>query len=151
MGGMSYWKRAVAAGQPFYYQNYFEPAVMIGCGKGFVVARPQVPAMVPFLWRQVDRFSCDAIAADAPLGTEDMFQQGSWRYLMLAVGYTWRLFGVSWSALAPLFALYREAGLPVPSPAAMSGSQSVQTPVFDRSSGSIVEESGPGEIVAEVG
>jgi len=105
MGGMSYWKRAVAAGQPFYYQNYFEPAVMIGCGKGFVVARPQVPAMVPFLWRQVDRFSCDAIAADAPLGTEDMFQQGSWRYLMLAVGYTWRLFGVSWSALAPLFAV----------------------------------------------
>src|SRR4051794_11046406 len=46
-GGLSYWKRTVAGGQPFYYQNYFEPAVMIGCGKGFVVARPQVPAMVP--------------------------------------------------------------------------------------------------------
>ena len=105
IGGMSYWKRAVAAGQPFYYQNYFEPAVMIGCGKGFVVARPQVPAMVPFLWRQVDRFSCDAITPAAPLGTEDMFQLGSWRYLMLAVGYTWRLFGVSWSALGPLFAI----------------------------------------------
>jgi hypothetical protein len=104
-GGLSYWKRIVAAGQPFYYQNYFEPAVMIGCGKGFVVARPQVPAMVPFLWRQVDRFSCDAIAPDAPLGTDDMFQQGSWRYLMLAVGFTWRLFGVSWSALGPLFAV----------------------------------------------
>jgi hypothetical protein len=104
-GGLSYWKCAAAAGQPFYYQNYFEPAVMIACGKGFVVARPQVPAMVPFLWRQVDRFSCDAIAADAPLGTDDMFQQGSWRYLMLAVGFTWRLFGVSWSALGPLFAV----------------------------------------------
>ncbi len=104
-GGMSYWKGAVTTGQPFYYQIYFEPAVMIGCGKGFVVARPQVPAMVPFLWRQVDRFSCDAIGPDAPLGTDDMFQLGSWRYLMLAVGYTWRLFGVSWSALGPLFAL----------------------------------------------
>ena len=103
--GLSYWKGAVAAGQPFYYQNYFEPAVMIGCGKGFVVARPQVPAMVPFLWQQADRFSCGAIPADAPLGTEDMFQQGPWRYLMLAVGYTWRVFGVSWSALGPLFAL----------------------------------------------
>src|SRR5436190_5304747 len=103
-GGLSYWKRTVAGGQPFYYQNYFEPAVMIGCGKGFVVARPQVPAMVPFLWRQTDRFSCAAIAPDAPLGTEDMYQQGSWRYLMLAVGFTWRLFGVSWSALGPLFA-----------------------------------------------
>ncbi len=105
IGGLSYWRGAVAGGQPFYYQNYFEPAVMIGCGKGFVVARPQVPAMVPFLLRQSDRFSCDAIPADAPLGTEDMFQLGSWRYLMLAVGYTWRVFGVSWSALGPLFAV----------------------------------------------
>ena len=78
---------------------------MIGCGRGFVVARPQAPAMVPFLLQQTDRFSCDAIPADARLGTEDMFQQGSWRYLMLTVGYTWRIFGVAWSALGPLFAL----------------------------------------------
>ena len=105
IGGLSYWKGAVANGQPFYYQNYFEPAVMLACGKGLVVARPQVPAMVPFLWRQTDRFSCDAIGPDAPLGTDDMFQLGSWRYLMLAVGSTWRVFGVSWSALGPLFAV----------------------------------------------
>jgi hypothetical protein len=104
LGGGAYWKRIASIGQPFYYQNYFEPAVMIGCARGFVVARPQVPEMVPFLWRQADRFSCDAIPANAPLGTDDMFQQGSWRYLMLAVGYTWRLFGVSWIALGPLFA-----------------------------------------------
>jgi hypothetical protein len=95
--------RTYAPHQPFYYQNYFEPAVMIGCGRGFVVARPQVPAMVPFLWRQAETFSCEAIPPDAPLGTDDMFQQGSWRYLMLTVGYTWRLFGVSWRALGPLF------------------------------------------------
>jgi hypothetical protein len=104
IGSTVYWKGITKNGQPFYYQHYFEPAVMIACGKGFVVARPQVPAMVPFLWRQTDRFSCDAIPPDAPLGTEDMYQQGSWRYLMLAVGFTWRLFGVSWSALGPLFA-----------------------------------------------
>ncbi len=99
----AYWKRTTAPGQPFYYQLYFEPAVMIACGKGFVVARPQVPAMVPFLMRQVDAFSCAAIPANAPLGTDDLFQLGSWRYLMLAVGATWRLFGVAWSALGPLF------------------------------------------------
>jgi hypothetical protein len=40
--GTAYWKRTVANGQPFYYQLYFEPAVMVACGKGFVVARPQV-------------------------------------------------------------------------------------------------------------
>jgi hypothetical protein len=100
-----HWKRVVAHGQPFYYQLYFEPAVMIGCGKGFVVARPQVPEMVPFLLRQTDTFSCDHIRPDAPLTTEDMFQQGSWTYLMIAVGWTWRLFGVAWSALGPLFAV----------------------------------------------
>ena len=102
---LAYWKRVTANGQPFYYQLYFEPAVMIGCGKGFVVSRPQVPSMVPFLWRQTNDFSCDAIPRDAPLGTDDMFQLGSWRYLMIAVGYTWRLFGVSWRTLGPLFAL----------------------------------------------
>jgi hypothetical protein len=100
--GTVYWKRAVAAGQPFYYQHYFEPAVMIACGKGFVVARPQVPSMVPFLWRQADRFSCDTIPSGASLGTEDLYQ-GPWRYLMYAVGVTWRFRGVSWSALGPLF------------------------------------------------
>jgi hypothetical protein len=50
--GTAHWKRAVAAGQPFYYQLYFEPAVMVACGRGFVVAQPQVPAMVEFLWRR---------------------------------------------------------------------------------------------------
>ena len=61
------------AGQPFYYQEYFEPAVMIACGKGFVIAQPQVPAMVPFLHRQVDSFSCDAIPHSATLGTEGLY------------------------------------------------------------------------------
>jgi hypothetical protein len=113
VGAGVHWRHTYAPHQPFYYQNYFEPAVMIGCGKGFVVARPQVPAMVPFLSRQIDRFSCDAIPPAAPLGTDDMFQQGSWRYLMLTVGYTWRIFGVSWSALGPLFALLFGASIVV--------------------------------------
>jgi len=103
ISGTRYWKEAVANGQPFYYQHYFEPAIMVACGKGFVVARPQVEAMVPFLWRRADRFSCDAIPPDAPLQTHDMYQ-ASWRYLMYAVGLTWRWAGVSWSELGPLFA-----------------------------------------------
>jgi hypothetical protein len=96
------WKRSVANGQPFYYQLYFEPAVMIACGKGFVVTEPQVPVVVPFLRKQVDRFRC----ADIPpveMRSAQTLTQGPWRYLMTAVGWTWRLFGVSWSAMAPLF------------------------------------------------
>ncbi|PYR42928.1 MAG: hypothetical protein DMF93_04430 [Acidobacteria bacterium] len=102
--GFRYWTRVSVNGQPFYYQLYFEPAVMVACGKGFVVARPQVPEMVAFLQQRVDRFSCDAITPQTALGTEEVFQQGPWLYLMLTVGWAWRLLGVSWSALGPLFA-----------------------------------------------
>jgi len=101
--GTGYWQRTAGRGQPYYYQIYFEPAVMIACGKGFVVARPQVPEMVAFLQRRVDRFSCDSIGPDVRLGSDEVFQVGSWRYLMLTVGYAWRLLGVSWSGLGPLF------------------------------------------------
>jgi len=103
--GTFYWQRTAGRGQPYYYQIYFEPAVMIACGKGFVVARPQVPEMVAFLQQRVDHFSCDAIGPDVQLGTDEVFQVGSWRYLMLTVGYAWRLLGVSWSGLGPLFGL----------------------------------------------
>jgi hypothetical protein len=96
------WKRSIIGGQPFYYQHYFEPAVMIACGKGFVVAQPQVPAMVPFLWRQVDQFSCDVIPPGVRLGTEGLYQ-APWRYLLYVVGFAWRLLGVSWSGMGPLF------------------------------------------------
>jgi len=101
----AYWKHVTAHGQPFFYQLYFEPSVMVACGKGFVVARPQVPEMVSFLRLQQDRFPCEAIPANAALTTDDMPQQGPWRYLMLTVGWTWRIFGVAWSALGPLFAM----------------------------------------------
>jgi len=104
IGSTIYWRHIITFGpQPYYYQPYFEPAVMVACGKGFVVARPQVPEMVPFLLRQTDHFDCSAIRPDAPLGTEDLFQRGSWRYLLAVVGYTWRIFGVAWTALGPLF------------------------------------------------
>jgi hypothetical protein len=96
------WKRAVAHGQPFYYQHYFEPAVMIACGKGFVVSQPPLPAVSAFLQQRVDRFSCDAIPAGANLGTEGLYQ-APWRYLMFGVGLSWRVLGVSWSGLGPLF------------------------------------------------
>lgn len=103
--GLAYWKRATAHSQPFFYQLYFEPAVMVACGKGFVVARPQVPAMVAFLRQQTDSFSCDAITPDTQFNTKEVFQRGPWLYLMLSVGWTWRLFGVSWHTLGPLFAV----------------------------------------------
>jgi hypothetical protein len=102
--GTVYWNHAARGHLPFFYQSYFEPAVMIACGKGFVVAQPQVPAMSAFLAQSVDRFSCDAIPADAELGKEGLYQ-GAWRYLLVAVGVAWRVLGVSWSGMGPFFGL----------------------------------------------
>jgi hypothetical protein len=100
--GFTQWHRLVANGQPFYYQTYFEPALMIACGKGFVIAQQPVPAITAFLAQQQDHFSCDAIPADTVLGTSGMYQ-GAWRYLLLTVGTTWRVLGISWKGLGPLF------------------------------------------------
>ena len=101
--GTIYWNRAFAAGQrPAFYQSYFEPAVMIACGYGFAVVDPPVPAMGAFLKRDVDRFACDQIPAGVTLRRGGLFQ-APWWYLMYAVGTTWRLLGISWSGMAPLF------------------------------------------------
>ena len=102
--GTVYWNRSFASGMPFFYQNYFEPAVMIACGKGFVIAQPQIPAMADFLAQQQDRFSCDAIPSNAVLGTTGLYQ-GAWRYLLLTVGVAWWVLGVSWSGMGPLFGI----------------------------------------------
>ena len=38
----SYWNASIAGGrEPLFYQEYFEPAVMMACGKGFVVSATQ--------------------------------------------------------------------------------------------------------------
>jgi hypothetical protein len=104
--GTAYWNTSLEAGrQPIFYQEYFEPAVMMACGKGFVIARTQPPALTAFLFRRADRFSCDQIPADAQLGTQGLYQ-GVWRYLLTATSVAWRMLGISWSGLGPLFGVF---------------------------------------------
>ncbi len=100
--GTMYWNRSLALGRhPFFYQLYYEPAVMVACGKGFLVAQPQVPAMTRFLTEQATEFDCRNIPADVKLGTEGLYQ-GPARYLMTMVGLAWRIVGVSWQRLGPV-------------------------------------------------
>lgn len=104
--GTYYWVASFNAGrQPIFYQHYFEAAVMMACGKGFVVAQPQVPRMTDFLQRRIDRFSCSEIPADTFLGTKGLFQ-GVWRYLMITTAIAWRFLGISWSGMGPLFGVF---------------------------------------------
>src|SRR5689334_3122613 len=101
--GTTYWRLSLQAGrEPQFYQQYFEPAVMIACGHGFVIAHPAPAPLVEFLQRKVNTFSCDQVAGPLDLSTQYLYQ-GAWRYLMYAVGLTWRLTGVAWTRLAPLF------------------------------------------------
>ncbi len=100
--GTWYWNQSLAIGRhPFFYQLYYEPAVMVACGKGFVVAQPQIPAMTAFLQEQTQTFDCRDIPAGAKLGTEGLYQ-GSARYIMTAVGLAWRMTGVSWRKIGPV-------------------------------------------------
>lgn len=86
-----------------FYQQYFEPALMIACGRGFVIAQGPTPAaIVDFVEQRSDRFDCALLPADLPVTSRNLYQY-AWFYLMWMVGLFWKVFGVSWSGLAPLF------------------------------------------------
>jgi hypothetical protein len=90
-------------GNPSFYQHYFEPAVMLACERGFTVAEGRRPALVDdFLFRRIDALDCNQLPADLAVGTRNVYQYG-WFYLMTTVGLAWKVVGVSWSGLAPLF------------------------------------------------
>ena len=101
--GTIYWNRSFGAGrQPQFYQSYFEPAVMFACGRGFLLAHPTIPAVEDFIEQKTDRLSCDDIPRTAGLSDYGLYQK-TWLYLMLTVGLTWKVLGVSWSGMGPLF------------------------------------------------
>ncbi|HKF67186.1 MAG TPA: hypothetical protein VKB36_11665, partial [Vicinamibacterales bacterium] len=103
--GRTYWNRSLEIGRhPGFYQLYFEPGVMIACGKGFVVSDPQVPAIGRFLREQTTTFNCNDIPPEAILMRAGGFPATA-RYLMTAVGWAWRMAGVSWRKLGPLVGL----------------------------------------------
>ena len=104
--GTAFWKTWVTAGgQPMFYQIYFEPAVMVACGKGFVVSQRQPKAVEDFLFQRRDSFDCRELAPDLKVGREQLFQE-AWTYLQITVGVAWWVLGISWSGMGPLFGLF---------------------------------------------
>ena len=100
--GALYWNRSLQSGrQPAFYQAYFEPAVMVACGRGFLIADPPIGAVTDFLRLKRDALSCNDIPRDAPLADRALYQK-AWLYLMLTVALAWRVLGISWSGLGPL-------------------------------------------------
>ncbi len=92
-------------GKPEFYQIYFEPAVMVACGKGFVVSDHQPKALEDFLWRRRDGLACSDLPADLKVSRYGLYQE-AWTYLQYTVGWSWRVLGISWSGMGPLFGLF---------------------------------------------
>jgi hypothetical protein len=94
--------------EPRFYQNEFGPAVMVAAGRGFVnpVAAPGSP-LGEFLALKRPALGVADVSgvATQPL---NQFQYGS-RYMIAALGYAWKISGISWAAVsslaAPLYAL----------------------------------------------
>jgi hypothetical protein len=86
-------------------QYEFAAAVALTCGDGFVnVAHGISSALDDFLAVKIDRLSCRDLPPSFPPNVPD-FTQRLYRYLLYAVSAVWRLRGVSWSALWPLFGI----------------------------------------------
>lgn len=93
---------------PFFYQTYFEPAVMIACGKGLSADRDaQPPKLTDFLNLKTQTFSCEDLPQEQNLNTHLITR--TWFYMMYSVGYLWKITGISWPVIdyfvAVLFAL----------------------------------------------
>ena len=109
--GTWYVPQVVAAGgKPKFYQEQFGPAVMVACGHGYVNPEKGLDAELDALLAlNRDDFRCSPeLAGIARLPLTSM--QRAYRYLITAVGWTWRLQGhVAWSAVAPLNGLFYAA------------------------------------------
>lgn len=104
--GAHYWNKwVVQGGRPEFYQLYFEPSVMVACGKGFGITYRQSQPVEDFVQRRRDRLECAELPADVTVDNR-FFYQAAWTYLLYTVGLFWRVFGISWSGMAPLFGVF---------------------------------------------
>lgn len=105
--GSSYVSAVIrSGGKARFYQGQFGAAVMMACGRGYVDPDDStLPALRAFLQIERDRLSCSDLPeklATLPLTP----MQRAFRYLMSTVAWTWRVFGLSWSGLAPLYGVF---------------------------------------------
>jgi len=89
-------------------------AASFACGYGYAdPGYAPSPAVAAFLDKKMDSLSCKDFPNGAPLGPPN-FTQSLYRYMTMAVGVTWKLFGVSWTRLAVLFGvLYGASALAI--------------------------------------
>jgi glycosyltransferase involved in cell wall biosynthesis len=83
----------------------FGAAIAMTCGRGFVNPGYELtPAFGEFLDARRDTLSCSDLPATLP-PLELSATQRLYRYLMVAAALTWKITGLSWSGLRPLYAI----------------------------------------------
>ncbi len=100
--GMSYLAVWTNPPEGYWQAWWLAPSVMMATGHGFVYPEPAPQPLLDFMNRKVDRLSANAIPFNTPVRDISFFHEGH-RYLLYAVALVWRLFGVSWKALLPLY------------------------------------------------
>lgn len=91
--------------KPFFYQSFFEPAVMVACDRGFYANASGANAkLADFLNLKTDVFSCSDLPTTMQL-TENFSGRG-WYYMMHATGYLWKITGIQWKTLDRLVVFF---------------------------------------------
>lgn len=94
-----------AGGKEDFGQREFAAAVAQACGHGFVdIGYSLTPELDDFLALKRDTFDCASLPAEVPHALPNL-TQGLYRYLMSTVAMVWKVRGVKWSVLSPLFGL----------------------------------------------
>ncbi len=89
-----------------YYQERMGAAVMWACGRGFVdPSLKDAPALDQFLHGKTPNLNPKDIPPGLPTQPASVWQKKH-LYHYMACAFLWRLSGVSWAALYPLFALF---------------------------------------------
>ncbi len=85
-------------------RNVFLPSALYACGKGFINTEHHLfPALDAFLEGKRAQFTPDLLPDHVPEIPYDSFQSLH-RHMIVLVGWTWRLFGVSWTVMRWLLA-----------------------------------------------
>jgi hypothetical protein len=93
-------------GTPHFYQDQFGPAVMVAAGRGFVsLDLKSAPAVAEFLLLRRSKLDPTDIPADVRTSRPNQFHHAT-RYLLLTVGYWWRIAGISWTAVFAINAVF---------------------------------------------
>lgn len=117
---------------PYFLQHMFGPAVMWACVRGFENPKlSEAPALEDFLYWRKPCFECGDLPPDLPVVPPDPFSlsDAEWRayhphaeyagwtncqqfhkYMLMSSAGLWRVAGVSWKALLPLYALLYGSG-----------------------------------------